>query len=681
MKNRIQALKNLNLPAWAEPLVILLVCVLAYGLVIPWLGFYWDDWAFLFIRTQLGAEGLTRYFATNRPFIAWIPQVTIPLLGTTPWKWHVFMLLVRASSAVSVWWVIRLAWQEKRSIALWTALLFAVYPGFDQQPIAINYSDFFLLFTFLMLSFGLGILAVRSPRKKWWLLLIALPLAAYNHLALEYFFLLEFLRPMLMWFNLQDQGYSSRARLKRVLLGWAPFLLVWVGALVWRFFIFDYQTNNYEIGLLDQLHSAPLTAVGTLLLTIITDLFKVTLGAWALPFSFPAPAQFGLRSTLLYSGVILLVMLAALAAAAWQRKDNAESKPRSTFVPILTGLFAMLIAGWPFWLTSLPVGLSFAASRFTLPFILGVSLFLAGLVRLLPVGCRVQHAILAGLVALAAGYQVIVATEYRRDWNTQKNFLWQMTWRAPAIEPGTVIVANDTPIRFASDNSLVSPLNWMYAPDNHSARLDYMFFYPSIRLETALKNLEPGMPIEKDYLAAAFKGSTDQLVALVYSPPGCLRVLDPDLDPLNQMLPLLIRQAAGLSKVDLIQPDSAQAAVPMPEIFGSEPLHGWCYYFEKADLARQQGDWELVAELGDAAYNQGDYPNDPTERLVFIEGYARTGQWQKAQQQTQEAAAVTPLLQPVLCRLWERIGQDTGSSIPAGLLDEIRQGLECTDNP
>jgi hypothetical protein len=591
------------------------------------------------------------------------------------------MLLVRASSAVSVWWVIRLAWQEKRSIALWTALLFAVYPGFDQQPIAINYSDFFLLFTFLMLSFGLGILAVRSPRKKWWLLLIALPLAAYNHLALEYFFLLEFLRPMLMWFNLQDQGYSSRARLKRVLLGWAPFLLVWVGALVWRFFIFDYQTNNYEIGLLDQLHSAPLTAVGTLLLTIITDLFKVTLGAWALPFSFPAPAQFGLRSTLLYSGVILLVMLAALAAAAWQRKDNAESKPRSTFVPILTGLFAMLIAGWPFWLTSLPVGLSFAASRFTLPFILGVSLFLAGLVRLLPVGCRVQHAILAGLVALAAGYQVIVATEYRRDWNTQKNFLWQMTWRAPAIEPGTVIVANDTPIRFASDNSLVSPLNWMYAPDNHSARLDYMFFYPSIRLETALKNLEPGMPIEKDYLAAAFKGSTDQLVALVYSPPGCLRVLDPDLDPLNQMLPLLIRQAAGLSKVDLIQPDSAQAAVPMPEIFGSEPLHGWCYYFEKADLARQQGDWELVAELGDAAYNQGDYPNDPTERLVFIEGYARTGQWQKAQQQTQEAAAVTPLLQPVLCRLWERIGQDTGSSIPAGLLDEIRQGLECTDNP
>ena len=93
------------------------------------------------------------------------------------------------------------------------------------------------------------------------------------------------------------------------------------------------------------------------------------------------------------------------------------------------------------------------------------------------------------------------------------------------------------------------------------------------------------------------------------------------------------------------------------------------------------GDWGLVADLGDTAFTQGDYPNDPTERLVFIEGYARTGQWDNARQQTQEAVAITPLLQPVLCRLWERIGQDTATSIPAGLLDAIRQGLECTANP
>jgi len=27
-------------------------------------------------------------------------------------------------------------------------------------------------------------------------------------------------------------------------------------------------------------------------------------------------------------------------------------------------------------------------------------------------------------------------------------------------------------------------------------------------------------------------------------------------------------------------------------------VHGWCYYYQKANLARQQGDWEQVIALG-----------------------------------------------------------------------------------
>lgn len=679
--NRLrQNLKHFKLPLWAEPLIVFMVCVFAYGVVIPWLGYYWDDWAFLFIRTQLGAEGLTRYFSTNRPFIAWIPQLTIPLLGTTPWKWHVLMLLMRAASAISVWWVIRLAWRKSRDVALWVALLFAVYPGFDQQAIAINYTDFFLLFTFLMLSFSISILAMRSQKRAWLYLLLAVPLAAYNHLALEYFFLLEFLRPVFMWFSLKDEGLKNSQRLKRVAVFWLPFLFVWLGAVVWRFFVFDYQTNNYEIGLLDQLKSTPWETLGALILTVLKDILQVTLGAWGLPFTFPALAEFGLRSTLLFAAVILATLGITLVAVFSQPKDGSEGKTKNAITIMLVGLWGMIIAGWPFWLTNLEIGLHFATSRFTLPFILGVSLFLVGLVRILPTRPVVSYAILAGLVTLAAGYQIQVATDFRRDWNTQKNLFWQLAWRAPGIEPNTVIVSNDTPIRFASDNSLVSPLNWMYASDNHSDMLEYMFFYPSIRLETALKNLEPGMTIEKDYLAAKFSGSTDQLIAMVYSPPGCVRMLDPELDPVNQMLPLLIRQAAGLSKIALIQTNTTgEPAVPMMQIFGAEPTHGWCYYFEKADLARQQGDWDQVASLGDEAFTQGDYPNDPAERLVFIEGYAHTDQWEKAVNLTIEANAITPLMQPVLCKLWQRIERDRSlDAVPDNILATLQAELNCT---
>jgi hypothetical protein len=66
-----------------------------------------------------------------------------------------------------------------------------------------------------------------------------------------------------------------------------------------------------------------------------------------------------------------------------------------------------------------------------------------------------------------------------------------------------------------------------------------------------------------------------------------------------------------------------------------------------------------VADLGDQAFALGDYPNDPMERLPFIEGYAHTGRWERALELTREAGDITPLMQPVLCRLWQRIEAQT----------------------
>lgn len=51
-----------NLTAWLSrpivfPLALFLLMVLAYGLFLPWLGFYWDDLPMLWIGKTYGAEG------------------------------------------------------------------------------------------------------------------------------------------------------------------------------------------------------------------------------------------------------------------------------------------------------------------------------------------------------------------------------------------------------------------------------------------------------------------------------------------------------------------------------------------------------------------------------------------------------------------------------------------------
>ncbi len=200
-----------------------------------------------------------------------------------------------------------------------------------------------------------------------------------------------------------------------------------------------------------------------------------------------------------------------------------------------------------------------------------------------------------------------------------------------------------------------------------------------MRLNGTLQGLQPQVPIDQDYLAAAFHGNTSQVIALYFEPPGCLRVLDPQLDAENQMLSTLMRRAALLSRQGLIQsPESGQAAQPPAAVFGEEPAHGWCYYYEKADLARQQQDWETVVALGEQAFALGDYPNDPAERLPFIEGYAHTGNWSRALELSRESQDITPLMQPVLCRLWQRIETSTPASAEKETaLQAATAGLGC----
>jgi hypothetical protein len=285
--------------------------------------------------------------------------------------------------------------------------------------------------------------------------------------------------------------------------------------------------------------------------------------------------------------------------------------------------------------------------------------------------------LLVVLVSLAAGKQYLNSLDYRQDWVTQKDLFWQMTWRAPAIQPDTVVLLNEGALDYYADNSLGGALNWIYAPDNHSRRVEYVLFYPTTRLRNALPKLETGIPIEYDYLAGQFHGSTSQTLAMYYDPPGCLRILDDDIERVNRMIPegSLLRFAAHISSPELIL---NEPRARMPEFYGPEPQHDFCYYFEKADLARQFKDWEAVVTFAETALTLVHTYNS-AEQLVFIEGYAHVGQWDRAVELSERANEVSAeLVGPMLCRLWKRIGAETAESAErSAALSKVRSIIAC----
>jgi len=682
MSTTLNRIKSFQFPSFTVPIFLLFLSIISFGLLIPWIGFYWDDWAFAWISQKLGSAGLTNYFSTNRPVWGLLYQMTTPLLGETPWRWQVFALFWRWTSAVALWWLVRLIWPEHKEAAVWVSALFAVYPGFSQQHIAITYGHFYVVYTLFLLSQALTVLAIRRKQRYWIWSALALALSLFNLLAMEYFFVLEMTRFALIWAALSGQEPGWRGRLRQTVKhGW-PYLVTFITAALWRVFFFQYQTQNYETRLLDDLKAQPFGALLNLAGAVIRDIWTASFGAWGLAFRLPDAAELGGRTTQLYWGlvflsvcVITIYLLKQTDAGAPQGKSSKWAWPAA-----FTGLFSLLAAGWPFWLTRLTVGLDYPTDRFTFPFMLGTSLLLAGLVNLAPLRRQWPRLVLLGIaLSFAVGTHFENANAFRRTWNTQKLLFWQLAWRVPALEPGTTVLSNDLPVPFCSDNSLTSPLNWIYAPESASLEMPYVLYYPTVRLELGLKDLKPGLPIQQNYLATTFTGNTSQVIAIHYEPPACLRVLDSEIEPLNKMIPELMRASASLSSAEWIHPSAGESAAQPPAgIFGAEPAHQWCYYFEKADLARQLGDWETVAALGNEAFNLGDYPNDPTERMPFIEGYAHTGDWNRAQELTRESADITPLMQPLLCRLWERINANTqAGDEKTSAVETMRAELGC----
>ena len=663
IRDRIQIIGEWLEKPLAVPISLLIVALISYGLLINRLGYFWDDFPLTYIKNVFGSEGLVRYFSTNRPFWGILFKITFSIFNQ-PWQWQVSVLIWRWLSAVILWLLLREVWPKPKYIALWVSMLFLVYPGFKQQHISVVYSNLFIVLDCFLLSLYFNIKAVRGgggsrlSRKVWLWHSIALLLSLFNLLAMEYFFALDLLRPLFIWCALGDENYNRKERVKATLLNWLPYLALWFVVTVWRVFFFNFQTHNYQMLFFQSLQKSPINAIVSLVKDIGTSLWVVLVSAWVKVFRLPNISQLGMRTTI----VTIFIIVVVTGISIWYLWQNQKGpkKQGGGWSILLVGLIACLLGGVPWWLIGLAPSLGFPNSRFTLPFILGVSLIMVGLLEVLPIKSWIKPLILAILIGFAVGSQFQVVNQFRRDWEAQRRFFWQLAWRIPGLDPGTTIMVNELPVTNYSDNSLTAPLNWFWAPQNSTQEMAYLLLYPSQRLGKSLTSLKPGTPIKVDYLASKFNGSTSKVVSIFFDPPACLRVLDRKLDSDNRMLLVEMQAAAALSSTEWIQPEGSSAKDILPQnIYAPEPSHGWCYYFELADLARQQGKWDEVAQLGDIAYNQNDYPNDPSEHFPFIEGYAHAGNWERADELTQQSLSITPIMAPLLCRLWQRIDAST----------------------
>jgi len=666
------------------PIAILLLSIAAYGLLIPWMGFYWDDWTFAWISHFLGPQEFVAAFKPFRPFLGPIFTFTTSLFHETPILWQVFALLLRALTGIALWWSAGKIWPKNRRETAVLALCFVVFPGYLSQWVALTHSNQELISLLAyLLSFGVTAVAVRQRNRALPLTLAALALTFVGLFPTEYFIGLELLRPIFLWFMLETSQPSLRKRAIGALRLWAPYLALWALNGAWLYFYRSYGAyDSYGIKVFGVLQLPLAKLLVTMLEEIIKAIATAGFSAWAQPFSLLLQ-PLGALANLLALGLAAVCFI--LTAVFLARTDDPETTQEKGETPwavqaILLGILAILAGRLPSWIAGLPLDLQFSWDRFMLSMMLGGSLLMVGLVEfLVKTGLR-KTVLFSLLIALAVGRQFSAANTFRRDWENQRQFFWQLSWRIPALKPGTMLVTHELPLVYETDFNLTAPLNWIYSPTIQDRTLPYMLVYTRARLGSdLLPRLESGQSVEYPYRTVTFRGSTSDMVVFYHPVPGCVRVLDP-LYSSGETVPgatYMLTDAIPLSNLSRIDP-LATPAQPPSSLFGKEPQRSWCYYFEKAELARQEENWVSVAQLGDEAARQGFAASTPVEWLPFIEGYARTGNLEKAASLTQKVHEAGKDLSPALCSLWTRAAsQDPADRDLQAAAGEWRASLKC----
>jgi hypothetical protein len=397
--------------------------------------------------------------------------------------------------------------------------------------------------------------------------------------------------------------------------------------LLWRVFFFSSErkaTNIfYQLGSVLQ---SPLMVPLRWLSKLATETLDVLFLAWGVPFSrlYPLLRPEHVLIALGASSLVLFVLWRFFSY--WVGNFSEESKSPNWEKEILTVGGGMILAGLiPVIMVNREVDfVNF--SRYALASATGVGILVAAAVTHFSQQ-RLRWTILSALIAISVFTHygnAILAYLYTKD---AREFWWQVSWRVPNFQEGTTLVANYPMGNIQEDYFVWGPANLIYRPSPSSNKGGIRpSLYAWIFTDNGVRNriLAGQSQTYNRKKIIVYPNAQTLLVLSRPSANSCVHLLNGSQLELSASEPSGIIVIAPFSRPERVILDGP-AHMPSPTIFGPEPPHGWCFFYEKADLARQRGDWEKVIQLGEQAFDQGLQAEDPIEWMPFLQAYAQRG--------------------------------------------------------
>ena len=670
--------QDFSLPDRFIPLILLLSTLVSFGLLVPWLGLYWDDWFVVYITRTQGVAGLWDFYSNVRPFSAWNFALSAPLLGANPIAWNGFSLGLRWLSAVFFWLCLKVVWSRKGNQALWIALLFSVCPIFYQQPEALTYSQHWLCFLFYFASIYCFLKAQQNTKYLYPLSAAALLLSAVQLYTLEYLAGLELLRPVWLWlyYRENDANAPMLPTAARAIKSSTAYLGVLALFVFWRLFLLRLPMANAPV-FLSQFSAHPGEALVALLERAFQDVYYL-LASWLvsvnpLDVSLFRPFSLAVLALIVVS-ILVFGFFLYRYKAPYQEGEYDRNRPDLFLFGILATVMGML----PVWAIGRQVTLG--GDRFSFAALFGISVVIVGAADWLSTRRTAKIAVVLTFLALALHTDLYIGKSFQSARERQKDFFWQFYWRAPYLEPGTAVISDGEILSNMGLYSTAMGISLLYPVTAEDPRqMSYWFFNYHEGINKIVDDLRAGAPLRTSFINHTFSAPAGQSL-LIYFPEEsgeCLQIFSP-ADAFVMQVPSYFHGILPLSSPERIEPVSPLPGWAPPEtIFGSEPDHTWCYYYLKADLARQDEDWDEAARLFEEARLRELYPRNEAEYMIFVDAFIRSGDFDGAYNLTSEIRAIARRNNDSLCGLWSHHAELQNSPAFDKVYGNVRSELNC----
>jgi hypothetical protein len=675
MKTFQSYLQRISFKEKYTPFVFLVVAFLGFGLLANRLGFYQDDWPYIFYAFNKGIPSLAlELYYDSRPNAAWLYIGMFNLLGFSPMAWHIAAIIFRWLTATFLWYLLRRIWPANTKQATFAILLFIIHPFFLIQPYAVNSILYWAGFLFFAAS--LWIMARNATESKYRIALtvLAVLFEALHLFTSEYFVGMVVVRPFILYWILRAPDVSFRQRITKVISHWIPYLAALAAYVIWRMFLYVPPPigDRNAPRILFALFKEPLSTLWYLTRTALQDSVIITFTSW---YRTLVPELFAFNS--IFSWFVLFVTLLTFAITFIYLKGLKENDENWFAQPLTLGLLLLIFGMLPIWIIGQDIVThknQFAGSRFGIGSTLGAALIVAVILDRL-VNSKKKIAVIAVLVALAVSMHLTNEKDFAYSWEKQERLARELTWRAPQIESGTAIVTDEEILGYMGSYSVSFSLITSYQPGDLQS--PPYWYFPFYYTNPNVHDFLAGIPLEGKKLTMDFKGNSNQMILLAFNPElnRCLWILQPQDTNLRLVGDDMRKLSAG-SDLSLIQ--QGASSTPPENIYGKQSNQTWCYYFEKADLARQYGQWDEIARLWNESQAIGERADNGFEYIPFIEGYGHLEDWKYVKTQTKFADRITKGLEPSLCSVLDRLAANAPASHERNeTIKKLKDDLKC----